>query len=112
VMANQGWVPSAAELNAAALQCVGKDVCAEADEIHKKSAETPVPISFWDVGQHPQLTLAQFNPGTMDLLEEKVRQFPQGTRFHVYQFAEMKIKNQILKQQIVKILEEAGMCAQ
>jgi hypothetical protein len=112
VMANQGWVPSTEELEAVALHCVGKDACGEAAEIRKKSTETPVPISFWDVGQHPQLTLAQFNPGTMGLLEEKVRQFPRGTRFHVYQFAEMKIKNQILKQQIVKILEEAGMDAQ
>jgi len=43
-MANQGWVPSAAELDADALQCVGKDACAEADEIHKKSAERPISI--------------------------------------------------------------------
>jgi hypothetical protein len=58
------------------------------------------------------LTLAQFTPGTMELLDEKIRQFPRGTRFHVYQFAETKIKNQILKQRIVKMLEEAGMDAQ
>jgi hypothetical protein len=112
VMANQGWVPSAEELDAAALHCVGKDACSEAAEIRKKSAERPISISFWDVGQRPQLTLAQFTPGTMELLDEKIRQFPRGTRFHVYQFAETKIKNQILKQRIVKMLEEAGMDAQ
>jgi hypothetical protein len=112
VMANQGWVPSAAELDAAALQCVGKDACAEADEIHKKSAERPISISFWDVGQRPQLTLAQFTPGTMELLEEKIRQFPRGTRFNVYQFGETETKNQVLKQRIVKMLEEAGMDTQ
>jgi hypothetical protein len=48
----------------------------------------------------------------MELLEEKIRQFPRGTQFHVYQFAETKIKNQILKQRIVKMLEDAGMNAQ
>jgi hypothetical protein len=109
LMANQGWVPSVAELDAAALQCVGKDACAEADEIHKKSAERPIFISFWDVGQLPQLTLAQFTPGTMELLEEKIRQFPHGTRFNVYQFGEKDIKNQVLKQRIVKMLEDSGM---
>jgi len=112
VMANQGWVPSTAELDVAALQCVGKDACAEADEIHKKSAVRPISISFWDVGQRPQLTLAQFTPGTMELLEEKIRQFPRGTRFNVYQFGETETKNQVLKQRIVKMLEEAGMVAQ
>jgi len=112
VMANQGWVPSAEELEAAALHCVGKDACGEASEIRYKSAERPISISFWDVGRRPQLTLAQFTPGTMELLEEKIRQFPRGTQFHVYQFAETKIKNQILKQRIVKMLEDAGMNAQ
>jgi hypothetical protein len=68
--------------------------------------------SFWDVGQRPQLTLAQFTPGTMELLEEKIRQFPRGTRFNVYQFAETETKNQVLKQRIVKILEEAGIDTQ
>jgi hypothetical protein len=112
VMANQGWVPSAAELDAAARQCVGKNACAEADEIYKKSAERPISISFWDVGQRPQLTLAQFTPGTMELLEEKIRQFPRGTRFNVYQFGEKETKNQVLKQRIVKMIEDAGMDAQ
>jgi hypothetical protein len=112
VMANQGWVPNAAELDAAALECVGKDVCAEADDIRKKSAERPIPISFWDAGQRPQLTLAQFTPGTMELLEEKIKQFPRGTRFNVYQFGEAEPKNQVLKQRIVKMLEDAGMDAQ
>jgi hypothetical protein len=112
VMANQGWVPSAAELDAAARQCVGENACAEADEIYKKSAERPISISFWDVGQRPQLTLAQFTPGTMELLEEKIRQFPRGTRFNVYQFGEKETKNQVLKQRIVKMIEDAGMDAQ
>jgi hypothetical protein len=112
VMANQGWVPNAAELDAAALECVGKDACAEADDIRKKSAERPIPISFWDAGQRPQLTLAQFTPGTMELLEEKIKQFPRGTRFNVYQFGEAEPKNQVLKQRIVKMLEDAGMDAQ
>jgi hypothetical protein len=48
----------------------------------------------------------------MELLEEKIRQFPRGTRFSVYQFAETETKNQVLKQRIVKMLEEAGMDAQ
>jgi hypothetical protein len=112
VMANQGWVPSAEELEAAALRCVGKDACGEAAEIQKKSAERPISISFWDVGQRPQLTMAQFTPGTMELLDEKIRQFPRGTRFNVYQFGETRTKDQVLKQRIVKILEEAGMDAQ
>jgi hypothetical protein len=72
----------------------------------------PVPISFWDVGQDPVLTLAQFTPKTMDLLEEKIKQFTRGTQFQVNQFAEMKVKNQVLMQRIVKMLENAGMKAQ
>jgi hypothetical protein len=113
VMANQGWVPSAGELEAAALKCVGKDACTEAEEIQRKSAGRPILISFWDVGQsRPQLTLAQFTPGTMELLEEKIRQFPRGTQFKVYQFAEIETKNEVLKQRIVKMLSDAGMDAQ
>jgi hypothetical protein len=109
VMANQGWVPSDAELEVAALHCVGKDVCAEADEMRKQSAERPISISFWDVGQTPQLKLAQFTPGTLELLEDKIEQFPRGTRFRVYQFAERETKNQALRQRILKMLEDAGM---
>jgi len=109
LMANQGWIPSDEDLEADAHRCVGEDVCNAAAEIQKKSAEKPVPISFWDTGERPRLTLAQFTPKTMELLEGKVRQFPRGTRFHVYQFGETKIKNQELKQRIVKMLENAGM---
>jgi hypothetical protein len=48
----------------------------------------------------------------MELLEEKIRQFPRGTRFNVYQFGEKETKNQVLKQRIVKMIEDAGMDAQ
>jgi hypothetical protein len=112
VMANQGWIPTDRELEEAAQHCVGKDACSEAAEIREKSAVKPVPISFWDVGQDLGLTLAQFTPKTMELLEEKIKQFPQGTQFQVNQFAEMKVKNQVLMQRIVKMLEDAGMKAQ
>jgi hypothetical protein len=111
VMANQGWIPTDGELAEAAQHCVGKDACGEAADIRQKSAVKPVAISFWDVGQDPQLTLAQFTPSTMTLLEEKIKQFPRGTQFEVNQFAEMKIKNQVLMQRILKMLEDAGMDA-
>ena len=67
-------------------------------------------ISFWDVGQRPQLTLAQFTQGTMELLEEKIRQFPRGTRFNVYQFGETETKNQVLEQRIVLRLGRGIQC--
>ena len=111
-LANQGWLPTAAELDAVAFQCVGKEACAEAHEIRKTSTESPIPISFWDAGESPQLTLAQFTPATMELLEEKIKQFPRGTRFTVYQFGEKETKNQALKQRIVEMAEQAGMNAQ
>jgi hypothetical protein len=112
VMANQGWVPGNGELEAAALHCVGKEVCGEAANIRQKTAENPISLTFWDVGQHPQLALAQFTPATMELLEEKIRQFPHGTRFIVSQFTETTIKNQALNQRILKMLEDSGMEAE
>lgn len=112
LLANQGWVPTTVELDTAALHCVGKDACLETAEIQKKSLERPISISFWDAGQKPQLTLAQFTPQTMELLEEKIKQFPRGTEFLVYPIDGTADKNQVLKQRIVKMLEEAGMNAQ
>lgn len=112
LMANQGWIPTDGDLEEVTRYCLGKEVCADAADIREKSTQKPIPISFWDVGQNCQLTLAQFAPKTMELLEDKIKQFPRGTQFHVYQFAEIEVKNKILQQRIVKMLQDAGMEAQ
>ena len=86
MIANQGWLADAALINRVIARCPGegtRNYLRNVKNLSRSPYEVNLPDTGETMGFEVQLgfNVAQYRPRTLELLDEKIRQFPAGTTF-------------------------------
>lgn len=114
LLANQGWMPDDALRARVLANCVGEVMCGalqKPDNSYKPPYLVSLPNLAFDAmsGMRPSFAVAQFHPQSLDALDEKLRQFPRGTQFHLIPGSEPGTDQKKLEEQVHAIFAKEGM---
>jgi hypothetical protein len=108
---NQGWLASPDLISRVLERCVGKQMCAQLQQIadQAKPGSGPYPISAYRLGRNESYQVAQYNPKSIELLEAKIAQFPRGTSFSLIPTSPQNQDQKSLENEVKTIFEKNGM---
>jgi hypothetical protein len=108
---NQGWLATPGSISRVLELCVAEQVCTESERIadQSKAGPEPYPVSAYRSGRNESYHVAQYNPTSLELLEEKIAQFPRGTRFSLIPTSPQNRDQMQLEDQVQKLFEKNGM---
>ena len=104
-----GWALTPEKLDRLASGCVSAG-CRSLVTSLRRAVEPPLQISFGEVacGSCP-IRVGSSRAGSLKKLEDKISQFPRGTRFRVYPFHRGTWFGDQLTSQVRSIVQAAGM---
>jgi hypothetical protein len=109
LLANNGWVPSAADIDQVYAAC-GSDDCRKQVEFIRGTLIPPIAISFsltfpsWDYAE-----VGSFNAASPQQLAEKIGQFPKGTQFYLQRYYEGTWYYSRRREEVQRLLTDLGM---
>jgi hypothetical protein len=108
---NQGWLATPSSISRVLELCVGGQVCTESERIadQSKAGPGPYPVSAFRSGRNEIYQVAQYHPTSLELLEEKIAQFPRGTRFSLISTSPQNRDQMQLEDQVQELFEKNGM---
>ena len=108
---NQGWLATPGLISRVLELCVGGQVCTESERIadQSKAGPGPYPVLVYRSGRNEMYHVAQYNPTSLELLEEKIEQFPRGTRFSLIPTSPQNRDQMQLEDQVQELFEKNGM---
>jgi hypothetical protein len=82
LIAGQGWLADPPLVSAVLQRCVGEQMCTQLRQI-AATAGPPYNVTLYQSGENQNHQIAQYTEKSLDLLEEKLQQYPKGTNFHL-----------------------------
>ena len=73
------------------------------------TAGPPYNVTLYRSGENQNYEIAQYTEKSLDLLEEKLQQYPKGTRFTLLPGSPSSADQQSLEQEAVKLFAKHGM---
>ncbi|MGH9587653.1 MAG: hypothetical protein ACRD3F_11920, partial [Acidobacteriaceae bacterium] len=110
LLANQGWLATPNLLRRVMAGCVSEQVCSTAKNVGDRMGHGPykiMPVGSPESDQSFQI--AQYEIGSLELLDAKVAEFPRGTRFVLPPWVPNDSDRQKLEDRVKAILARHGM---
>jgi len=114
LIANQGWFADRTRISRVLHRCVGKQMCKELKDV-ARSAAPPYQVILPDL-THPlslgvvqSYNVGQYAPMSHDLLEAKISQYPQGTKFILFRAWPATEDQRKLEDEVEAIFKNNGM---
>jgi hypothetical protein len=104
LISGQGWLADAALIAQVKKGCVTEQVCQQVQQIDQLADS-----SRNVVVNRNNYSVAQYNPKSLDLLIEKIKQYPQGTTFQLIPNSPQDHDQQLLEQQSQTLFTQQGM---
>jgi len=108
LIAGQGWFADPALISAVLERCAGEQMCIQLQQM-AATAGPPYNVTLYRSGENQNYEIAQYTEKSLDLLEEKLQQYPKGTRFTLLPGSPSSADQQSLEQEAVKLFAKHGM---
>lgn len=109
LLANQGWLADENSIAEIVKGCVYEQVCQQVKYALSSSAGPPYAVSLFSNGASENYTVAGYSCKSLRLLEEKVSQFPKGTKFRLMESGLQAFDRPSLLEEAQLIFKRAGM---
>lgn len=109
LIANQGWLADASLISRVLNRCVGEQMCGQLKSIIAISAGPPYHVTLYRSGTTENHQVAQYSEKSLDLLAEKVAQFPKGTTFDLIPSSPQTGDQKALEDEARMIFTKSGM---
>ena len=108
LIAGQGWLADPALISAVLQRCVGEQMCTQLQQI-AATAGPPYNVTLYRSGENQNHQIAQYTEKSLDLLEEKLQQYPKGTHFTLIPGSPSTADQQSLEQEAATLFAKHGM---
>lgn len=108
LIAGQGWLADPALISAVLQRCAGEQMCIQLQQI-AATAGPPYNVTLYRSGENQNYQIAQYTEKSLDLLEEKLQQYPKGTHFTLIPGSPSTADQQSLEQEAVALFARHGM---
>lgn len=109
LIANQGWLADDKSIAEVTNGCVIEQVCQQVKYVLSAATGPPYAVSLFSNGASENYMVAQYACKSLRLLEEKVSQFPRGTKFRLMESALQTFDKNSLRDEAKRIFKSAGM---
>ena len=111
LIANQGWLADRDLMSRVLARCVGEQICTQL-QITVEHAGPPYYVTAFRARNIESYGVAQYTAKSLTLFDEKVAQFPRGTKFALMPGSPQAEDQKALGDDIQKIFEKNGMALQ
>jgi hypothetical protein len=111
LIANQGWLADSNLISRVLQRCVGDQICRQLKQI-AATAGPPYNVTLYRSGISENYQIAQYSAKSLDLLEDKVNQFPKGTAFVLKADSRQTGDSKKLEEEVELIFTRNGMLLQ
>ncbi len=109
LLANQGWLASEKLIQSTIANCVGDQVCQQVNQLAERARTMPHSISAYKHGHTENYEIAQYSAKSLELLDDKIDQFPKGSRFSLIKRSPQTDDQKNLEEKVQSILEKHEM---
>ena len=111
LIANQGWLADRDLMARVVARCVGEQMCTQL-RVTVEYAGPPYLVSVYRARNSESYGVAQYSAKSLTLLDEKIAQFPNGTKFVLAPKLQQAENQTALEDEVKKIFEKNGMALQ
>jgi len=108
LIANQGWVADKNLIARVVKMCVGQQVCSQVQQI-AASAGPPYHVTVYRNASSENYQVGQYSAKSMELLDQKVAQYPKGTIFQLIPTTPQNRDQTALESEAREIFQRNGM---
>lgn len=108
LIAGQGWLADPALISAVLQRCAGEQMCTQIEQM-AAIAGPPYNVTLYRSGENQNHQIAQYTEKSLDLLEEKLQQYPKGTHFTLIPGSPSTADQQSLEQEVSRLFAKHGM---
>ena len=109
LLANQGWLASEKLIQSTIANCVGDQMCQQLNQLAERARTMPHSISAYKQGRSENYEIAQYSAKSLELLDDKMDQFPKGSRFSMIKSNPQTEEQKKLEDSVQSMLEKHGM---
>jgi hypothetical protein len=108
LIGGQGWLADPALISAVLQRCVGEQICTQLQQF-AATAGPPYNVTLYKSGENQNHQIAQYTEKSIDLLEEKLGQYPKGTKFTLISGSPATADQKSLEQEAATVFAKHGM---
>lgn len=108
LIGGQGWLADPALISAVLQRCVGVQMCTQLQQF-AATAGPPYNVTLYKSGENQNHQIAQYTEKSIDLLEEKLQQYPKGTKFTLIPGSPATADQKSLEQEAATVFAKHGM---
>ena len=108
LIAGQGWLADPALVSAVLQRCTGEQMCMQIQQM-AATAGPPYNVTLYRSGENQNHQIAQYTEKSLDLLEEKLQQYPKGTHFTLIPGSPSTADQQSLEHEAASLFAKHGM---
>ncbi|MGB7846497.1 MAG: hypothetical protein WBL63_12845 [Candidatus Acidiferrum sp.] len=109
LIANQGWLADDGLISRVLQLCVGKQMCDQVKQTAESAKAKPFFVSAFKRGSLQNFQIAQYSAKSLELLDEKIAQFPRGSKFVLADSPPNTEDQRHLEDQVKALFEKHGM---
>ena len=109
LMAGHGWIADGALIEQVLQRCIGRAMCEQLRQTAPEAPKQPYMITPYSAGNSGSIQVAQYQEMSLELFEQKIKQFPRGTKFTMAARQMPTADQRALEEQVCDILEKNGL---